>query len=67
MVFGSLLTLPMAEAEGFLLHRAVPTRAEAVAGRAVSPEADTVSPTANMFFAAFISRSCGMPHSEQVH
>ena len=57
----------MAKARGFLLQRAAPTRAEAVVGLTVSPQAATVSPTAKMFWAALTSRSWVRPHPGHVH
>ena len=63
------LTLPTAKAGGFLLHRAAPSgpETEALVGLTVSPQADTVSPTAKMFCAAFTSRSWTVPHVGHVH
>ncbi len=64
-----MLTLPTAEAGGFLLQRAAPTRAgrtDALGGLTVSPEADTASPAAKMFCAAFTSRSWTAPQAGHV-
>ena len=41
----------------FLLRGDVPVRAFARPGLTISPQAEAVSPTAKMFFAALISRS----------
>src|SRR5712692_1058995 len=48
---------------GFLFQRVLPERAFARPGLTASPQADTVSPTANTFFAALRSRSWKVLHS----
>src|SRR6266702_3268859 len=51
----------------FLFQRSLPTRALARPGLTASPQAsNTVSPTAWMFCAAFLSRSWTTPHSGHV-
>src|SRR5690606_27670468 len=47
---------PPAKAGGFFLHPQPPPLTRASGGLTPSPEADTVCPTARMFFAAFTSR-----------
>jgi hypothetical protein len=47
----------------FMFGRRLPLRTEVRLSLTPPPRAVTVCPTANMFFAAFSSRSCLAPHS----
>jgi hypothetical protein len=51
---------------GFLLRGVLPGLVFTAPGLTDSPQAATVSPTAKMFLAALISRSCWAPHPGQV-
>ena len=62
----SELTLPRLKRVGFLLQRRVPVIAIAISGFTAAPQAlSAVCPTVRIFSAAFISRSCFIPHSGQ--
>ena len=58
---------PLPEGRGFLFHRVEPKPHNAALGFTDSPQANAVSPTAFIFFAAFTSRSWLAPHSGQTH
>src|SRR6266436_6716691 len=51
----------------FLLRWGLPARAFARTGLTPPPQADAESPSARMFLAALLSRSCQTPHSGQTH
>ena len=60
------LTTPRPKGRGLPFHRTQPMP-QRDTGLTASPRADTASPAAKTLRAAFTSRSCGTPHSGQVH